>query len=385
LESSVAWIQRLERKNGKFSYKVVYRDPSRRERTKTFSKRKEAEVFRADIEHQMDRGTYVDPAAGKITLEEFWEHFIRTSPPPAESTRSLYRRQARLYILPHLGNMQLRLLTKPMVKSFLADLQDQGVRDPSVNNVFRLLRRILSVAVEEERIPRNPASRVQAPQGESGEMHFLTAKEVRALASAVPPRYEALILFLSYTGARIGEAAALRMKNLNLVKGQAQIVEASKEIDGKLSIGSTKNKQNRSVTLPNFLVEKLMHHTAEYADVAGPNAFVFTTAQGARVRQTTFRNRVFKPAAARAGLPDGVRPHDLRHTAVAIAIQAGWHPRKIQEMLGHSSIEVTLGTYGHLFDSLHGECAESLDSIYRVALEAAKTEVIRFPDARTAT
>jgi integrase len=62
-----------------------------------------------------------------------------------------------------------------------------------------------------------------------------------------------------------------------------------------------------------------------------------------------------------------LRPHDLRHTAVALAIQANWHPRKIQEMLGHSGIEVTLGTYGHLFDSLHGEGADRLDAIYAEA------------------
>lgn len=97
LEHSLAWIQRLERKNGKFSYNVAYRDPSRRERMKTFSKRKDAEVYRAAIEHQTDQGTYVDSAAGKATLGEFWEHFIRTSLLPAESTRFLYRRQARLY------------------------------------------------------------------------------------------------------------------------------------------------------------------------------------------------------------------------------------------------------------------------------------------------
>lgn len=380
----MAWIQKRQLKNGKFVYKVVYRDPSRRERSKTFSRRKDAEVFRAEIEHQKNQGNYVDPAAGKITLEEFWTYFIRTSPPPADSTRSLYERQARLYILPHLGRVQLRLITKPMVKSFLADLQDEGVRDPSVNNVYRLLRRILSVAVEEERIPRNPASRIQAPTSQSREMHFLSAKEVSALASAVPPRYRALILFLGFTGTRIGEAAALRVKNLNLTKGQAHILEASKEIDGKLSMGPTKNKQNRTVTLPRFLVDELVRHTAGYTDVADPDAFVFTSETGARVRQTTFRNRVFKPAAARAGLPTGVRPHDLRHTAVAIAIQAGWHPRKIQEMLGHSSIEVTLGTYGHLFDSLHGEGAEQLDAIYREALEAEKAEVIPLSAAKSA-
>jgi integrase len=45
--------------------------------------------------------------------------------------------------------------------------------------------------------------------------------------------------------------------------------------------------------------------------------------------------------------------HDLRHTAVAFAI-TGAHPKQIQEMVGYSSITVTLDVYGHLFQSLHG-------------------------------
>lgn len=64
---------------------------------------------------------------------------------------------------------------------------------------------------------------------------------------------------------------------------------------------------------------------------------------------------------------------------MALAIQANWHPRKIQEMLGHSSIEVTLGTYGHLFGSLHGEGADRLDAIYAEAAKAPGADVVALP------
>jgi hypothetical protein len=75
-----------------------------------------------------------------MTLEDFWDYFIRTSGAGlAESTRALYTMQARRYILPHLGSAQLRTITKPRVKEFLADLQSEGVRAPSVNSVHRLL------------------------------------------------------------------------------------------------------------------------------------------------------------------------------------------------------------------------------------------------------
>ena len=85
---------------------------------------------------------------------------------------------------------------------------------------------------------------------------------------------------------------------------------------------------------------------------------------------------MFKPAAKRLGLPEDLRPHDLRHTACALAILAGWHPKQIQEMLGHSSIEVTLGTYGHLFDTLQEEGADRLDQLFRETQPAEAAQVI---------
>ena len=372
----MGWVQKRPRKDGTSSYKAYWRDPNNKVKSQTFELKKNALSHIAKMEVKKDEGLYIDPNLGKITLAKFWEYFISTSGNSlAESTRSLYSMQARRYILPHLGNVQLRSLTKPRVKTFLADLQEAGLGAPSVNSVHRLLRRVLSVAVEDGRIPVNPAAKVQAPKSSPREMQFLTAKEVAALADTVEPRYETLIYFLAYTGVRIGEATALRQKNINVLKRQAHIVEASKEVDGKLYLGPTKTEKNRSVVMPAFLAEMVAAHIAEFGDRGRPDALVFTTSTGAVVRQTAFRRRVFQPAAKRAKLAPGVRPHDLRHTAVALAIQAEWHPKKIQDMLGHSSIEVTLGTYGHLFASLHSEGADQLDALYRAAAISEESEV----------
>ena len=123
--------------------------------------------------------------------------------------------------------------------------------------------------------------------------------------------------------------------------------------------------------MPACLAEMVAGPIKQFVDTANPDALNFTTSTGSVIRQTGFRRRIFKPAAEKAKLVPGVRPHDLRHTAVALAIQAEWHPKKIQDMLGHSSIEVTLGTYGHLFASLHSDGAVQMDAIYS---EAAKKD-----------
>jgi hypothetical protein len=69
---------------------------------------------------------------------------------------------------------------------------------------------------------------------------------------------------------------------------------------------------------------------------------------------------VFEPAVTRAKLPP-LRLHDLRHTAAAIAIDTGAQPIHVQRMLGHASIQMTLGTYGHLFAKREEVLAAKLD------------------------
>ena len=101
------------------------------------------------------------------------------------------------------------------------------------------------------------------------------------------------------------------------------------------------------------------------------------------MRNTNFTQRVWKPAVKAAGLPAGLRIHDLRHTAAALMIAAGAHPEHIKRHLGHSSIMVTMDLYGHLLPSEAEEIADRLDDMLRVSqtdkrrtkpLEVAKPE-----------
>ncbi|HYH48208.1 MAG TPA: tyrosine-type recombinase/integrase [Acidimicrobiia bacterium] len=71
-----------------------------------------------------------------------------------------------------------------------------------------------------------------------------------------------------------------------------------------------------------------------------------------------------KPAKRAAGI-DSLRWHDLRHTAVALAIAQGAHPKAIQARLGHSSVQVTLDRYGHLFPGLDAAIADGLEGTSR--------------------
>jgi integrase len=83
---------------------------------------------------------------------------------------------------------------------------------------------------------------------------------------------------------------------------------------------------------------------------------------GAPILHSNFRSRIWLPAVAKAGL-EGLRIHDLRHTAASLAVAAGANVKAVQEMLGHSSAAMTLDRYSGLFDDHLDEVAIRLDDL----------------------
>jgi integrase len=150
-----------------------------------------------------------------------------------------------------------------------------------------------------------------------------------------------------------------------------RVVESASEVGGRLVLGSTKTYAERTVRLPRFLREELAVYLA--GRLQDPDGFVFTAAKGGPLRHNNFYQRVFCPALARAGLPAQVRFHDLRHTCAALLIAQGAHPKAIQAHLGHSSIQVTMDRYGHLFPDALEQLADRLDA----AWAAARTDPAR--------
>jgi integrase len=90
------------------------------------------------------------------------------------------------------------------------------------------------------------------------------------------------------------------------------------------------------------------------------SGLVFPTTTGTTLRCTNLLGRHVKPLLKRAELPT-VRFHDLRHTCATILLMAGKHPKYVQELLGHASISITLGTYSHVIEGLDGGLADAMD------------------------
>src|SRR5205823_3937794 len=110
---------------------------------------------------------------------------------------------------------------------------------------------------------------------------------------------------------------------------------------------------------------------------------VFTTRQGGPVRRSHFVHRPWDTALKTARIEPRPTPHDLRHTAVPLAIQIGAHPKAIQSRMGHASITTTFNVYGHLFPGVDEQLAADLDTAYRrlqVDTDATADPVLTQPD-----
>jgi integrase len=224
------------------------------------------------------------------------------------------------------------------------------------------MARIMAAAVESDYIPRTPCRGVRVPRVEKSEMRFLSAEELGLLAETVPDRHRALILTAGYVGLRWGEIAGLKRSRLNLLKGTVEVAEILTEVRGVLGFGEPKTKASRRrLSLPPFLIVELEAHLEKHST---NSELVFAGRDGGPLRRNNFRRRVWLPAVEEAGLSP-LRFHDLRHTAASLMVASNAHPKLIQSRLGHSSITVTLDTYGHLLPSLDAEVSDGLEAAYQ--------------------
>jgi integrase len=125
----------------------------------------------------------------------------------------------------------------------------------------------------------------------------------------------------------------------------------------------------RAVRLPRVTVAALKdHRTRQLGErlAAEPKwrayNLIFCATIGTPLDPARLR-KAFHRALKRAELQD-MRPHDLRHTTATLLGARGIHPKQVQELLGHSSITLTLGTYSHVFDTMHKAAAEEMDALF---------------------
>jgi integrase len=345
-------------------WEARYRAPEGRQRSKVFGTKREADRFLARVDADQQRGEWVDPRLGRVRFDEYTANWMHSTTHWRPGTVANVESRLRRHILPAFGSHPLGRIQPVDVRAWIAEMTRTGLSASSVVAAYRVFARIMRTAEIDGYIVRTPCLGISLPRETSHhEMHYLDHEQVALLAGSIDARYRALIYTAAYTGMRWGELAALQVRNVNLLRGNIDIVEASTEVNGHLHVGPTKTGARRAVSLPRFLGEMLSAHLERYPPVDG---FLFTSAEGCPLRRNFYR-RDFKPCVRAAGLPEDLRFHDLRHTCAALLIAQGAHPKEIQERLGHSTIRLTFDRYGHLFPSLDDRLRDGLEAGFRIA------------------
>lgn len=342
----------------------------------------------------------LDPDATKITVETFMQRFLEFIKPGAgnvevevsPSVYADYGYHVTRHINPTLGKVPVQKLTTRDVDQLLKSKSESGLSVSTVQYTHRVLRRALNFAVDWGVIERNPASarmrsakRKFRPAAGSEKIRFFTPEQAeKFLVAARDDRHEALFVTALTTGTRPGEQFALQWDDVRFDAGTITIRRAIHRTKRKKGdkgdswiLRSPKTAgSRRTLTIPAVAVEALRRHQDRQREqrlLAGDRwiegGFVFTSEKGTPLDVSNVLHH-FQRVCQDNGLPK-IRYYDLRHTHASLLINEGMHPKVIAERLGHSSIKLTMDTYGHLFAGSDQGAADAMDRLFRPKPDAA--------------
>jgi integrase len=345
------------------------------------------------IEAQLSSGTWTNPEGGKVKLEEYAAAWITQRPGLRPRTVDLYQWLLRKHIVPYIGAVPVGKMSAAIVREWRAKLLANGASVSIAAKAYRLLRAVMTTAVDDAVLPKNPCRLRGAGDEHAAERPVLTVSQVYALADRVgmrpvgnvrgtpdgyrvrfarhgvmqtaPGRYatraeaerslwkmagdgqadstqvqrfRALVLLATFASLRWGEVSALTRADLDLkartVRVRAAYVERS---TGPLVLGPPKSRAGRRIVgIPAAIVPDLERHLAVYAK-PGPGALVFPGMMGGPVRRGNFNRLSGWPHAVETlGMP-GLHFHDLRHTGNQFAANSGAGLRDLMARMGHDS------------------------------------------------
>ncbi|WP_091465456.1 tyrosine-type recombinase/integrase [Paenarthrobacter nitroguajacolicus] len=346
---------------------------------KRFATKREAEDFLHTTVRAIRGGTFIDPrSASKVTVSQLYAEWIERIAqvgangrnPASPKTVDNYRRCYENYVAPRWAHTPVGNVRYDDVATWITTLKGQDGLAAGVTTrreVGLYFGRLMGHAVKKRLLPSNPA---KDPLGQTdyipakekqGEHVYLTMPQLTLLARECEG-FELFVMLAGTGGLRWGEITALSADDFEFGDTPSVAVRrAFSEVSGKLVLGPTKGGESRVVPLPRLIARRC----EQLACTNTGNGRMFTGGRGSVLRNNTWTKRHYAPAIARVMATDPAFPrptfHDLRHTAVSLAISHGANVKVVQRIAGHASATMTLDTYAGLFDHDLHDSAERLN------------------------
>ena len=343
--------------------------------TKYFPTQKEAQDWILETRKKIKKGLTFK--AAKLTVGNYLHYWLNSIEDSIKQTTWIdYRQGIKNHIAPTLGKIKMIDLKPTDIQLLINKKKAEGLSAWRLQYIKRILNKALRQAVALGIISSNPVLAVTVPRPPQKEMRFWNKDQVKTFLDCVEShRLEALYYLAFTTGLRQGELLGLRWADLDTENQRIYIKRQLRRVREKgLIYQELKTKNSRRVIIIGDLVlEKLANHRdylkkeALFAgDDWGDKEFqiIFPSSVGTPLEPRNLY-RHFQETTQKAQLPK-IRFHDIRHTAATLMFREGIHPKVVQEILGHSSVSLTLDTYSHVIPSMQEEVADKLNNLLKL-------------------
>ncbi|MCI5073963.1 site-specific integrase [Oricola sp.] len=359
---------------------VDYVDTKGRRRLKTFKLKKLADEFAATANVEVREGVHVADRE-TVTVKEAGDLWMKSCGAAGleRATLDQYRQHLDLHIAPMIGDVKLSKVTVPAVRGFQEELRENGRSAAMIKRVTVSLGSILSDAQERGLVVRNAVQEMSKRRGSGNAaekrqkarlrygVDIPTMGEVRAILEAAQGRYRPFIVTAVFTGMRASELRGLSWPDVDLAKG---LIHVRQRADKYHTVGMPKSDAGqRTIPLTPMVINTLREW--RLACPKGELNLVFPNGEGHIEWHQNIIKRGLHPTMIRAGVtvpgsqqdeagnplpaPKYTGLHALRHWYASWCINSKTDgglelsPKAVQARMGHSSIQVTFDTYGHLF------------------------------------
>lgn len=329
--------------------------PNGKRKTKYGKTQKEVKEWLREQIEAVSNGVWVEKE--NITFSDFIDRYMSDvaahtlRPKTIESYASLIR----IHIKPALGELKLNAIRPDQLQGLYSLKLNQGLSKRTVQYIHSIVHKILDQAMKWGLVARNVADMVSAPSPGKKAPQTLTAPQVKRLLEVVKgDRLYPLYVLAVTTGMREGELLGLRWEDVDLGKGVIHVRQAVQQLTGRGLV----------ITEPKTAKSKRTIRLSVYGIDALPNpgsGLIFHTASGKPIGPRNLI-RHFRKACLKAGLPQ-MPFHSLRHTFASLLLSQNVHPKVVQEMLGHSTITLTLDTYSHMLPDMQDGAVSKMNDL----------------------
>ncbi|WP_043619263.1 site-specific integrase [Nonomuraea candida] len=361
-------------------WQVRWRDEAGEQQKLNFETKPAAERKDAQIKASLDRGDYIDPSAGRVTLAAYarqWRAGITGDPTTLERTDS---RLAWICDKP-IGEQALAVLAKrpSLVQAWVKDMEAAGLQPSTIKGIMGVASSVFDAAIDDQVIGRNPvqAKSVKSPKVVRKKVVPWTLDQVEAVDQALPDRFAPMTILGAGCAHRQGELFGIALDDVDFLGREVHVLRQVRLIEKQLVFSPPKGGKTRTVPLPEAVGLRLSAHIAAFppVEVTLPwlrpggkpvtAALLFVGEDGKVLHRCCF-NRVWRAGLQGAGVPvcreNGM--HALRHTAASAWLAAGVDIRTVAEYLGHADPGFTLRTYTHLMPDAADRARRAMDTFF---------------------